>query len=235
MKKCTVCKRREAERDTRCFPCIVGDDTTYGRYDTTYGRYKVDVPEGASGVWRVAKFEVNADASEMDRVRALVHGHGRYVPPGVYTALYRGTMTIMSDTPNEILDHLGAVRTASGNVLVAGLGLGLVVRAMLGRLKDGEPAVTSLTVVEKSPDVIKLVGPVFADCARISIVEADIFTWKPPGKFDFGWFDIWDDLYADNLDAMATLNRKFARSIAKRGHWGRSECQRQRRQFAHLY
>lgn len=220
--RCSRCRERQAEQGTHCFPCLVGDDEIPSRV-----RYKVDVPEGTSGAWSVKRFEVSARDAESNKLRAINPSTmGRFVPQGTYTALYRGGAIIMSDTPDEIRDHIYFMRSCRGRVLIAGLGLGMCTRGVLGN-----PKVDHVTVIEQSPDVIRLVGPAFADSDRITIVEGDIFTWKPAKgeKFDFGWFDVWDNLCADNVDEMAKLNRRFARSVAEKHHWGRYECLRAKR------
>src|SRR3972149_6976915 len=119
-----------------------------------FEKYQVDVPEGTSGNWSVSRFTVSKESAESGRLRAFVSMSRRYVPEGTYTQLKRGDEIVMSDTPDEIQDHLNAIRRASGRCLVAGLGLGMVAHAMLRK-----PGVKHVTIVEKSPDVIKLVGP----------------------------------------------------------------------------
>lgn len=215
---------REAERTGRCFPCVVGTNDTASR-----DRFKVDVPEGQEGLWRVTKLVVSKDDSEAERMRALYNAgsFGRYTPPGEYTGLYWSGSLIMSDTPDEIRDHRSFIHSASGTVLIAGLGLGMVTRAVLGK-----PEVTHVTVVEKAPEVVKLVAPIFAESSRVTIICASIFDWKPAKgqRFDWAWFDIWNDLCTDNLDEMATLNRRFARVATNKGHWGRELLLARRRQ-----
>ena len=93
----------------------------------------------------------------------------------------------MSNTRMEILTHSYAIREAKGTVLVAGLGLGMFLTAICDK-----PEVTKIIVIEKSPDVINLVAPTFASHPKISIINADIFEWKPEKgmMFDFIWFNI---------------------------------------------
>ena len=199
-------------------------------------KYKVDIPEGTSGAWEVAKFEVSREASEFDRLRGMFGGMGRYVPPGIYTGLTRGRSMIMSDTPDEIRDHLEPIRlvkrrvTLGGEVtcLVHGLGLGMVAEAML---KEGAHHVT---VIDRSPDVISLVAPTLRERHgdRIEIIEADAFEWKPPKGARYGivWHDIWDDLCTDNLSEMATLHRRYGRRCDWQGSWGKGLLKVRRRQ-----
>lgn len=187
-------------------------------------RYKVDVPEGVSGDWSVRRMTVSPHDESFGRMRAAVTGSGRFVPAGTYTALRHRGDIVMSDTPDEIRDHLDAIFNARGHCLVAGLGLGLVAQAVASK-----PNVARVTIVEKSPDVIKLVAPwlrgKFGD--RVEIVEADVFTWAPPrgSKFGMAWFDVWDSICRDNVEEMKRLHRKFARRAEWKGSWAREECE----------
>lgn len=116
-------------------------------------KYKVDLPEGKAGDWEVKKFTVSKEESDFDRVRGMFHG-GRYVPAGSYTGLFRNGSVIMSDTPDEIGDHLSFIYQAKGKVLIAGLGLGVVARAVLEKKE-----VTSVLIVEKCQEVVDLAFP----------------------------------------------------------------------------
>lgn len=194
---------------------------------------KVDVPEGESGIWKVERFTVSDDDAKFGALRAAISGGGmgRFVPEGTYTALKRRGYTIMSDTPDEIRDHIGFVHKARGRVLIHGLGLGMCAAAAL---KKDE--VTQVTIVEKSPDVIKLVGPWLTTLAEklekeLILHEDDCFTWKPVkgAWWDVVWHDVWDDLCTDNLKEMTKLHRRFAKRCGWQGSWGRELLQYRRR------
>lgn len=186
-------------------------------------KYQVDVPEGVSGNWSISRFTVSEKDASLGATLALYSGSGggRFVPEGTYTGLYRGREPIMTDTPDEIRDHARFMHRSKGDVLIAGLGLGMVLQGCA--VKDD---VRTVTVVEKSTDVIALVEAHYKAKPfghKVTIINADIFEWKPEKgvKFDYAWFDIWDGLCTDNLDEMATLNRKFARICPEKGSWGR--------------
>jgi len=176
---------------------------------------KVTVPEGVSGDWSVERFEIPDSMVAAFRERLF--------KAGVYTQLRYRDRLIMSDTPAERLDHADFVRNAKGNVLISGLGLGMCLGAVLRRLE-----VSSVTVVEKSPDVIRLVAPYFQGDARLIVINADIMTWKPPKDSRYGavWHDIWSDACADNLPQMATLNRRYARKSDWIGCWSQDLLRR---------
>lgn len=184
---------------------------------------KVSIPEGERGLWSVKKFTVEpVDPYDLGRLRALRDGRG-HVPPGTYTKLVcQGRGVIMSDTPDEMRDHVVAVRKATGDVLINGLGIGMVLAAVLRK-----PKVTSVTVVEIDPDVIALVSPYYAD-DRLQIVCASAFDYQPPkGKcYNMVWHDIWDAISEDNLAEMTRLKRKYGRLADWQGCWAEAWCRR---------
>jgi hypothetical protein len=190
-----------------------------------------DVPEGTSGDWTIKKFTVSESESKMDRI--LSHSL-RYVPAGTYTGLYRGRTVIMSDTPDEISDHLPVMMKAQGKVLIVGLGLGVVLNAIAKK-----PETSSVTVIEKSEDVLNLVKSHYENKypGKIEFIHSDIFDYKPKStdKWDFAWFDIWDDLCEDNLEEMATLHRKYARKATWKASWGKELLQYERRRNRNYY
>ena len=191
--------------------------------------HKVDLPEGESGDWAVSKYVISEQEQRFQELRAMFNPHrpARIVPAGEYTRLTRNGTIIMSDTPNEIEDHLEAILNThdGGHALVGGLGLGLVAEAML---KRG----AKVTVIELSKEVIELVGSVMKERYgdQIEIINADVMEWKPPKgqTYDVVWMDIWDNINQDNLPQMATLNRRYARKAKWKGCWQQEGCQGQR-------
>lgn len=192
-----------------------------------YDEFRVSVPEASAGSYRVERFTVSPEAAEFDAMRAAFRG-GRSVPAGTYTRLMCGGRLWMSDTPDEISDHVHFMRRAEGRVLIHGLGLGMVAR---GCAIGGK--VTSLTVVEFSPEVIALVGPWLHDvCAAhgvaLEVIEGDAMTWQPAKglRWDAAWHDIWENISAGNLADMKRLHRRFARRASWQGSWARGMCER---------
>lgn len=180
----------------------------------------VSIPEGVQGSYRVERFTVTAEQASIDAIRAMQSG--RHTPAGTYTRLMRGSALVMSDTPDERRDHWEPVRRAAGHVLINGLGIGMVLTAVLRK-----PSVERVTVVEISPDVIALVGPAFDD-PRVQIVQASAFDYAPPTGIRYGavWHDIWDNITADNLHDMTRLKRKYGRRADWQGCWCEWQCRR---------
>lgn len=182
---------------------------------------KVNLPEGMSGIWSIKHFTVTKQEAEFEALRGMFNG-GRYTPEGVYTRLDRGPVCVMSDTPDEMRDHREPVWRAKGHVLINGLGIGMVLAACLRK-----PEVEHVTVVEMSPDVLKLVAPHYA-CDRVTFVEADAFEYAPPKNVRYGvvWHDIWDNICGDNLPEMTRLKRKYGRRADWQGCWAEYICRR---------
>jgi len=193
-------------------------------------KFKVDVPRGQVGDWAVETFRVSYDEAKWHQLTMLFNGAGsRGIFPGTYTRLTHNQRVVMSDTPAEIKDHLEIIRMAEGQVLLNGLGLGLVLRACL--LKS---EVDHVTVIEIAPEVIELVEPHwhrwFGD--RFTVHQADALTWKPPKntRYDVCWHDIWDELCSENLPEMHKLHRRYGHRCDWQGSWSRAEVEYRQRQ-----
>jgi 16S rRNA A1518/A1519 N6-dimethyltransferase RsmA/KsgA/DIM1 with predicted DNA glycosylase/AP lyase activity len=184
----------------------------------------IEVPDGKSGDWGVGTFTVAKEDVDIQIIGSFSCG-GRYVPEGTYKCLTRNGQTIMSNTPDEIRDQIFFVNKATGDVLINGLGLGVTLKMVLAK-----PEVTSVTVIENSPDVIKLVAPTYLKDPRVKIIEADAMTYKPPKgkKFQAVWHDIWDNICSDNLKDMIVLHRRYGNRTKYQGSWARYLCERNR-------
>lgn len=187
---------------------------------------QVNVPNGKSGIWNIEEFEVSQKDADFENMRAMFSFSSRTIKPGKYKRLKRGNTVVMSNTPAEISDHFYFIRKAKqgGDILINGLGLGVALTEILKSEK-----VTSVTVIEKSEDVISLVAPSFSD-ERVEIIHADAFEWKLPKgkKYQAVWHDIWDYICADNLPEMTKLHRKYGKRADWQGSWCKELCQRQR-------
>jgi hypothetical protein len=189
------------------------------------------IPEGRSGPWRVERYTVSEEDARADALRAIISSQrGRFVPPGTYTGLsHESEGLMMSDTPDEMRDHLAIyheARRRGGRVLVHGLGLGMITQALLS-----EEGVGHVDVVEIDEDVISLVSPSFqgdVDSGRLTIHHADCFekSWPTGTRWSCVWHDCWRDLSEGNLEEMKALHRKFGRRCDFQGSWGRSFLQR---------
>ncbi len=187
-------------------------------------KIEINIPTGTSGPWTIETIEISEQDAKLDRIRALMNDSDRFTPPGTYKRLICGKNTVMSNTPDEIRDHYPLYRNAGGQVLINGLGLGVCIEMILEK-------VWHITVIEKSEDVIKLVGPYYRENPKVTIIHADAFDFKPPKgvKYNAVWHDVWNAICIDNLPEMALLHRKYGRITEWQGSWKKPYLQNERR------
>lgn len=184
-----------------------------------YEEYKVSVPEGQSGEWSINRFEIPQGAGLYYAM------HGRPVEPGTFTRLshIRPENVWMSDTPAEISDHMLPIQLSKtapegAYVLINGLGIGMVLQAVLKNPKIGH-----VDVVEIEADVISLVGPHYTTDPRVQIHHADAYdiAWPKGYGWYMAWHDIWHDICLDNLEGIAKLHRKYGKRVGWQSSWMR--------------
>src|SRR5262249_20646262 len=188
--------------------------------------FRSEVPAGASGSWVIEK--VSIPARDYDPTTDPRPDCFKF-RPGTYTCLRRDATQFITDLYDEWWTQSEGIFQAvrrGGDVLVTGLGLGLVAEAML---RPGSN-VQRVTVVELSPDVVRLVKPYLEGryAGRIEIVEADAFTWKPPQqrRFTVGWHDIWPDPYMPVVaEEMRQLEDRHGAWCDWQGFWPKSYLQ----------
>lgn len=132
------------------------------------------------------------------------------ISPGTYTRLmYRGQV-IMSDTNMEKRTNLEFVRNAYGNVVVGGLGIGLILMA----IQDKED-VRTITVLEKSKEIIQMVGEQLPLNKKVKIIQADVFEWEPKESdcFNTIYMDIWtyinQDIYFNQMEPLIEKYQRY--------------------------
>lgn len=130
------------------------------------------------------------------------------IPCGNYIRLTNGWDCVMSDTPMEKRTNSDFVLNAHGNVLIGGLGIGLILLA----IQDKED-VEHITVVEKSKEVIELIASQLPLNEKVEIVNADVFEYKPTMKYNTIYMDIWNninsDIYREEMKPLISRYRKY--------------------------
>lgn len=187
-------------------------------------KINVDIPNGVSGKWKVESFVVEQADVDFFNMRQMIRG-GRPIEKGIYKKLMYNDIIVMSNTPTEIKDFSYFISIARGNILINGLGLGVILVTLLKK-ED----ITSITIIEKSSDVIKLISPHFKD-NRLTIINDDAFDWNPPRgtKYDYVWHDIWNNICSDNLKEMTKLHRKYSHKTKWQDSWCKAECRKQKK------
>lgn len=166
------------------------------------------VPEKQHGIARLSYVTVTPEVARHENIMGAIGGSPSfmYVEPGTYARLHVDGTLMMSDTQMERRTNREFLRQAHGRVLVAGLGIGLILHAVLKKRE-----VTSVTVLEKYADVVKLVAPTLSKFSRkLDIITTDVHDYAPPTgvKFNTVYFDIWPTISTDNLPEMGRLQKR---------------------------
>lgn len=171
------------------------------------GTLHTRVPMGEHGTARV----VHDSPSDFERFRARRDGMPLYAE--TYTRLFINGETYMTDAEFECWTNAEFVKRAFGNVLIAGLGLGLIVQPLIEAVD-----VESITILEKNADVIALIQPLYSH-PKVSVIHADVHEWEPPKKtYHLVYFDIWPNVpNSDTLKEIRNLKQKYKASLAKGG------------------
>lgn len=188
------------------------------------GIKKVRLPVGTKGDASITKKTFKGKALEIHNMRIMISGEGRHrqINPGTYTYLHVGNELMMSDTPGEAWEHWEAIQKAHGRCLINGLGIGLVLKALIAKKE-----VTEIVVVELNKDVLDLISPHYKS-RKVTFIHADALEWRPPKGARFGcvWNDIWPTITTDNWEDMKKLHRAYGRRADWVGSWNRDWVKR---------
>lgn len=185
---------------------------------------QVAIPAGKSGEYAVEHFKRPAgEPLDTSNLRTSLVG-GQKNDPVVYgheTTWHRlvyGGGTWMTDLPIEQQQHRHCLKPLKGNILIGGLGLGLAANWLAQK-----PAVKSITVVEKSKEVVRLVANHIRDPRNIvKVVQQDLFKYLEENagkkKFDWAFYDIWQsDSESTFFNTVCPL-RKLSEPFVKDTH-----------------
>lgn len=132
--------------------------------------------------------------------RAILSG----ISEGKYARLKVNGHTMMSETPMEHRTNREFVWDAHGDILIGGLGLGMIILAV-----QDKKEVNSITVIENNPDVIAAVQHQLPLNNKVRVVQGDAYTWVPDMKFDGVYMDIWSDISSESYEEMKKLKRRY--------------------------
>ena len=132
---------------------------------------------------------------------------------------------MMTDTDMERVTNERFVKAAHGDVLIAGLGIGMVVHALLAP-RPADREIKSITVVEKYQAVIDAVRASLPADVRIICADIDTMVAPPSWLFDTIYFDIWPNRSSENIphiNALHKRGRKWLRNGGWMSSWYHSE------------
>jgi spermine/spermidine synthase len=190
---------------------------------------EVDIPDAVVGNFSISHKDIEAgkiiEVVTMRNMLFMGYKPLKITLPYPYkvTELKQDGGTWMSDVPNEMFSISMGIDEAKGHVLVGGLGIGYCIQKMANK-----PNVSWVTVVEKSPEVIKLVAP-YLRKDNVDVIQGDLYTFlkKTKHKYDYCYYDIWASTGERELDTHVYPLRKLSRRVLKPGGkvrcWGEDE------------
>lgn len=171
-------------------------------YTEMYSKMADFLEDREGGDWKLEKFVIDND-NFMARIQGIM--------PGTYVRLLCKGECVMSDTDMEKRTNADFCLNAHGDVLIGGLGIGMIILAI-----QDKPEVNSVTVVEKNQEVIDMIATQLNFNEKVNIVCADVFEWKPEKgiKYDVSYMDIWNYINKDVYEKeMKPLKRRYARFL----------------------
>lgn len=156
------------------------------------------------GSWKLDKFTIDEN-----NIVARLQG----ITPDTYVRLTHDGECVMSDTNMEKRTNADFYVNAHGDVLIGGLGIGMVILAI-----QDKPEVNSITVIEKYQEVIDMVASQLHFNEKVKIICADVFEWKPEKgvRYDVSYMDIWnwvnEDVYEDEMKPLKNRYSKFLKT-----------------------
>ena len=180
------------------------------------------IPEGQSGEYAIEHYNIPEDKANFAVMKATYNRDylGREIFAGDFCKLTYGNTIVMSDSGGERYSNTEIVRVAQGDVLIAGLGLGMILCAILPK-----PEVKSVTVIELSNDVCTLVLPHLTkylgnDVTKLQVHAGDIFSYTPTRKYSVIYFDIWNNYSGDTYEETKVLHRRYSKHLDRtNGHY----------------
>ena len=152
------------------------------------------------GDFKLSTFEVKED----DFYARFRYG----IPVGKYVRLTHHREVVMSNTPMEKRTNYDFIRKAHGNVLIGGLGIGMIVLAI-----QDNPDVDHITVVEKHKEVVEMVASQLNLNSKVDIVMADVFDYKPADRYNTIYMDIWSfinsEVYEEEMKPLIYKYRRY--------------------------
>ena len=129
--------------------------------------------------------------------------------------------TMMSNHEFETLTNQKFLDNAKGDILVFGLGIGLIIFPLL---KDND--VRTITIVEIDSGLIDEVFPIIIQNdleSKVSVILSNAFDFETDKMFDTIYFDIWSDINQQAFSEMKILSEKFTKNLKPEG-WMDSWC-----------
>lgn len=193
-----------------------------------------------SETYTIDRIILSEERVNVEKIRSRMDGNG-WLTRGLkaefpYVRLVKkGEGVMMSDTPMERNTNMDFIQKANGDVLIFGLGLGLIILPLLNKEN-----VKSITVVELYQDLIDVVSPILRvndPKGKLTIIQGDCFEFHKQNnkdkKFDCIYGDIWIKIDTDNYNEMKILTKNWKNRINRSNpnsfidHWMKDYLKKQ--------
>jgi hypothetical protein len=126
--------------------------------------------------------------------------------------LFKKGEIVMCSTEMELLTNKPFIDNVIGDVLIVGLGLGMVVFPLLN-----EDSITSITIIEKELDLINFVGFKISEMDtnnKVTILMGDAYNHyerlAPNKKYDTIFLDFWNQIDMSNVDEVTSMKQYYS-------------------------
>jgi hypothetical protein len=142
---------------------------------------------------KVGSAEIKHFTVAKNDIRAMING----IPCGDYVGLSINGEIMMSNTPMELRTNQKFINSAHGDVLIGGLGIGLILLPLVSN--ELKQKTNEIIVIEKNKDVIELVLPQLEKYLddRVTVINDDVFEYVPSKNFNTIYMDIWSYINSD--------------------------------------
>ena len=126
--------------------------------------------------------------------------------------LFENGKLVMTSTEFELLTNKPFLNNAFGDVLIFGLGLGLIVYPLLN-----DNIINSIKIVELSPNIISYIGNKIKENDinnKVTIFSGDAYNYfnymNENEKYDTIYFDFWLELNENNINEITTIKDLYS-------------------------
>jgi hypothetical protein len=125
--------------------------------------------------------------------------------------LTKNNEIVMNTTEFELLTNKEFLEKSNGDILIIGLGLGMVVYPLLN-----DPNVTSIKIIENDPTLIQYIGNKISNydnLNKVTIISGDAYTYHNVmdinEKYDTIFLDFWTQLNKENVEEVTTIKENY--------------------------
>ena len=126
--------------------------------------------------------------------------------------LFKKGEIVMCSTEMELLTNKPFIDNVIGDVLIVGLGLGMVVFPLLN-----DNSITSITIIEKELDIIDFVGLKISEMDinnKVTILMGDAYNHYERldinKKYDTIFLDFWNQIDMSNVDEVTSMKQYYS-------------------------